>query len=170
MMHGHLGGRYHEENGKRRRETAVARADGIRLWRHLPATGGCPTVWRQRREPWRLSLRPPQDRRAALQQGRKNPEAAQRRRRSRGPLGRCRRRCGWLDPWRTQFLNGADLGGVWRTRRRFLRPGGQRGKGAFAAAEGGRIWLEGTCCTGAPVEGAGGRERTSATTFVAPGV
>ena len=87
MMHEPLDGRYHEENGKRRRETAAARAGGIRLWRHLLATGGCPMAWRQRREPWRLSLRLPQDRRAALQQGRKNPEAALRRRRSRGPLG-----------------------------------------------------------------------------------
>ena len=43
-------------------------------------------------------------------------------------------------------------------------------KGAFAAAVGGRIWLAGTCCGGAPVEGADGRERASATTFVAPGV
>ncbi len=86
MMHEPLDEQYHEGNGKRRRETAAARADGIRLWRHLLAAGGHPMVWRQWREPWRLSLRPPQGRRAAPQQGRKNPEAAQRRRWSRGPL------------------------------------------------------------------------------------
>ncbi len=86
MMHESLDGQYHEENGKRRRETAAAREDGILLWRHLLAIGGHPMVWRQWREPWRLSLRPPQGRRFVQQQGRKNPEAAQRRRRSREPL------------------------------------------------------------------------------------
>ncbi len=69
--------------------------------------------------------------------------------------------------WRTQFLNGNDLGGVQRTRRRILRPRGQRGDGGLY---GGRIWLVGTGGFGVPVEGAEGRERASATTFVAPGV
>ncbi len=41
---------------------------------------------------------------------------------------------------------------------------------AFTAEEGGRIWLVGTGGFGVPVEGAEGRERASATKFVAPGV
>ncbi len=135
-------------------QSVLSRLDGIRLWRHILATGGRPMAWRQRREPWRLSLRLPQDRRAALQQGRKNPEAVQRRRRSRGPLRALSPEVWVAGPMedsiperRRPGRHAADSAAIFAPRRAVRRRGPSRrrraaGFGWMAPAVQGLMWKE----------------------------